>query len=334
MKRIGFIFDGIIAFENLRQSAIRASKQKKNRLSVAAFLFNYEAELLQLQKELIEGVYSPGRFHQFSIYDPKERQICVAPFRDRVLHQAICAVLEPILDKRYIFDSYVCRKGKGTHRALDRCQVFTRQYTYFLKCDVRKYYDTINHDVLKSLIRSIIKDHRAIKLLDRIIDHYQVLGKGLPIGNLTSQHFANLYLNGADHFIKETCKMRGYIRYMDDLVLFSDSKQTLHVSLFGLENYLKSERKLALKENKTIIAPVTQGIPFLGFRQFPNLRRVQNAKVKRFRKKIQQREKQFLRGDIDERTLVRSVNSLVGFVRHADSVQLRRRIFHESGIDV
>jgi RNA-directed DNA polymerase len=197
MKRANGLFEPMIRFDNLIRAAGRASRGKRHQPAVARFLFDLEPGLLRLQAALANGTYRPGRYTVFEIRDPKRRRICAAPFRDRVVHHAVYNILEPYLDKRLIFDTYACRTGKGGHAAIHRAQRFARRHRYFLKCDIKRYFESIDHNILKVLLRRIIKDRRLLAILGTIIDHqppYTELGRGLPIGNLTSQHFANLYL--------------------------------------------------------------------------------------------------------------------------------------------
>jgi retron-type reverse transcriptase len=219
MKRSGGLFEKIIAFDNLLLAARKAQRGKRHRTSVAHFLFHLEPQILTLQEELRAGTYRMQPYHTFTIYEPKQRQICAAAFRDRVVQHALCTVLDPLFEASFIHDTYACRRGKGTHAAVRRAQQFARKFPYVLKCDVRKYYDSIDHAVLKALLRRQLKDTACLALLDHIIAHPlpgSRPGKGLPIGNLTSQYFANLYLGELDHLVKERLRCKGYVRYMDD----------------------------------------------------------------------------------------------------------------------
>ncbi|MCP4399318.1 MAG: RNA-dependent DNA polymerase, partial [bacterium] len=228
MKRAGNLFEEIACFHNLRLAAYKAFLGgKKFTPRAAAFYLNLEQELLVLEQELLSGSYRPAPYNSFIIYEPKKRRISASDFRDRVVHHAICNLLEPLLDKSLIFDSYACRTGKGSHAAVKRAQHFACRFRYCLKCDIRKYFETLDHQRLKQLLARKIKDPRLLDLLGVIIDHavpeYQP-GKGLPIGALTSQLFANLYLGELDHLVKECMRVKGYLRYMDDFLLFGSQK--------------------------------------------------------------------------------------------------------------
>ncbi|MGH9847015.1 MAG: RNA-directed DNA polymerase, partial [Blastocatellia bacterium] len=213
-----------------------------------------------------------------------------------------------------IADTFACRPGKGTHAAVRRAQAFARGHRYYLQCDVRKYFPSISHDVLKALLRRQIKDARVVELLDRIIDHplptAVEAGRGLPIGNLTSQYFANLYLGELDHFVKERLRVKGYLRYMDDFLLFGADKRHLRELHAAIQAFVGEKLCLELKEEATTIAPVSQGTRFLGFRVFPQLVKLTGEKWRRFRHRVQSLEEDFSAGLITEDELARSVGSM------------------------
>ncbi|MBM3776556.1 MAG: hypothetical protein FJW37_15555, partial [Acidobacteria bacterium] len=298
------------------------------------FYFHLETELLRLEEELQSGAYVPSPYRTFMVYEPKPRRICAADIRDRVVHHAICNLLETILEGFSIHDSYACRPDKGTHRAVRRAQVCSRRHRFFLKLDVRHFFETVDHACLKTRLRRKFKDMRLLDLLERIIDHPQPggqPGKGLPIGNLTSQHFANFYLGYADHFLKDELGVGDYLRYMDDMLVFGDDKEELHRLLAAVRRFLQEQLSLELKEEAVVLAPVSQGISFLGFRVFPGLIRLQRAGWVRFRRRIQEREQAYRQGAIDEQGLVQSVQSLLGHLRHADTLRLRQDFFTRVG---
>jgi retron-type reverse transcriptase len=333
MKRHGNLFEKIITFENLLLASKNAIRGKKGKKAVASFYFHLENELLSLQSELASGEYRPRPYVQFEVREPKVRQICSSDFRDRVVHHAVCNFMEPIFETKSIYDSYACRRDKGAHLAVSRCQGFTRKYKYFLKCDIRKFFESIDHEILKSLLQRTLKDQRLLSLLSIIIDHRvegNELGRGLPIGNLTSQHFANFYLGQLDHFLKDRLRVPGYLRYMDDFISFSNDKAVLHKVLEEIEQFTDKQLKLRLKDKVTLIAPVSEGVPFLGFRIFPGLIRIKRENLVRMRRKIHKKEQLYLRGRVSEKSLVQSVNSIVGHVAHVNSLGERRRIFEKS----
>jgi hypothetical protein len=241
-------------------------------------------------------------------------------------------VLEPIFEHCLIYDTYACRKDKGTLRALKRARLFCRQHPYFLKLDVHKFFDSVDHDVLKIQLRQKIKDADLLWLLDIFIDHpvpWTEPGKGIPIGNLTSQHFANFYLSGLDHYIKEYLRIEGYVRYMDDLVLFADEKDTLRDACKRIESYLKENLRLRIKAGDLLLAPVTQGLSFLGFRIFPGVIRINRKGWRRFRRKLIKGNGQLLKSEIDYEGWHRCVASLIGHVQQANTRNLRASLFTE-----
>ncbi len=301
---------------------------------MARFIFHLETEVLRLEEEIRSRIYRPLPYRTFMVHDPKDRRICAADFRDRVVHHAACKSLDPLLESKYIYDTYACRREKGTHRAVRRAQAFARRHDFFLKLDIHKFFDSVDHEVLKAAFRKCIKDPDFLRLLDIFVDHpvpWCAPGKGIPIGNLTSQHFANFYLDPVDHFIKEKLRLTGYLRYMDDLVLFADEKRTLWKSLEMVRELLERRLLLSIKKGSVLLAPVYQGIPFLGMRIFPSVVRIDRAGWRRFRRKVMSRERDFSRGFIDEEALTRSMSSLVGHLKHENTRNLRANFLERPG---
>ncbi|MBT7306610.1 MAG: RNA-directed DNA polymerase [Gammaproteobacteria bacterium] len=333
MRRVGHVFSQVVGFENLLQAAHQAARGKKMQLRVAHFIFHLESELLQIQGELEQSNWQPGNFRIFEISEPKPRRISAADFRDRVVHHAICKVLGPIFDKRMIFDSWACRSGKGSHRAVQRAKRFSGKYPYYLKCDIRRYFDNVDHAVLKQLLRRILKDRPMLDVLDKIIDHPlpgAAPGKGLPIGNLPSQYFANLYLGELDHELKDRYGIKAYLRYMDDMLVFAQDKQQLHDVLATIEHFIEVKLQLKLKPSATCIAPVTEGVPFLGFRIFPGLVRLNAQSLRRFRRRLSLCEQEYRLGKIDVDQLAASVQSMLAHLQHADTHRLRQSLLSSS----
>ena len=330
MKRHGYLFERIVTFDNLLLAGKKALRGKKDRPVVAQFYFHLETELLHLEEELRSDTYAPRPYRTFMVREPKPRRICAADIRDRVVHHAICNLLEPVFEAFSIADSYACRKDKGTHRAIHRAQQLSRQYGFFLKLDVRKFFENVDHTQLKERLKRKFKDAKLLALLERIIDQPipgGVPGKGLPIGNLTSQHFANFYLGYLDHYVKDELGVKGYLRYMDDMLFFGDDKEDLHRLRAFVRGFLQAPLQLELKEERCFLAPVTVGIPYLGFRIFPRLIRLQRPGWTRFKRRVREREQAYQEGQLDERGLVQSVQSLLGHTQHANTLQLRRNLF-------
>lgn len=343
MKRHGQLFAQICAFENLLKAAQQAQKGKRTQTNVARFNFHLERELLKLQRELTQKTWQPGPYTSFYIYEPKRRLISAAPYRDRVVHHALCNLIEPIFERGFIRDSYANRKDKGTHRAVARCTEFCRQRRYVLKGDIRKYFPAIDHQILYRLISRKIKDPDALWLIGRIIDsanpqepmHEYFPGddlftphqrrQGIPIGNLTSQFFANIYLDGFDHFVKRQLQCACYIRYVDDFVIFSDDKDHLHQVRGQVEEYLEGLR-LRLHQHKCQVFPVTQGIPFLGYRIFPTHRRLKRENARRFEQRLRRLSAGYARHQLSLPQVGQSIQSWIAHAAHADTFGLRRRL--------
>lgn len=339
------MFDCVYSFPNLLFAAHKAAKNKRSKASTADFLFRLEPELLSIQAELANKIWSPRGYRTFRIYDPKERIISAAPFRDRVVHHALCNIIEPIFERGFIFDSYANRVGKGTHRAIERFQKYALKYPFVLKCDIRKFFPSLDHQVLKQEIRRRIWCPDTLWLIDTIIDgsnsqedvpHHFFPGddlfthherrRGLPIGNLTSQFWANVYLDRFDHFAKETLRVPGYIRYVDDFVLFADSKEQLNQWRGDLQDFLNGLR-LVLHPNKTQVFRCADGVPFLGFQVFPYHCYVRKEKVRRYRRFLKKKIKQYRARQIAPDELENALNAWLGHVRFGQSERLEYQVF-------
>lgn len=303
MKTRKYLFSQIVAFENLLDAANLAAEGKREDASVMQYFDNLEENLFHLQGALVSKSYRPHKYHTFFIYDRKPRLISAAPFHDRVLHHALMNVIGPVLERGLIFDTYANRTGKGTHQAIRRFQHFMQRYRFVLKCDIKEYFPSIDLEILKTLIRRCIRDPQVLWLIDTIIDYsneqIEVIDhfpgddlftplkrrKGLPIGNLTSQNFANFYLSPLDHFIKETLRCPAYVRYVDDFTLFGNDKAELQRSLAAIMRFLERLR-LKLNLNRCTIFPSSAGGRFLGQIVFPTHRRLTGENVRRFRKRL------------------------------------------------
>ncbi len=287
------IFEKIIGLGNLFLAWREFKRGKKRRLDVQEFEFNLEDNLFQLHSELKNKKYKHGQYIPFYVTDPKLRHIHKACVRDRVLHQAIFRILYPIFDKHFIFDSYSCRIDKGTHKAVTSLEVFCRKLSwnnnktiFALKCDIKKFFDSIDQNILASLIQAKVKDDNAMWLIDVIIKSFP---KGLPLGNVTSQLFANIYLNELDQFVKHNLKERYYIRYCDDFVILNGNPQYLLELSENINSFLVDKLKLHLHPNKIIIRKHTQGIDFLGYVVLPNHRVLRTQTKRRLLKRINEK---------------------------------------------
>jgi RNA-directed DNA polymerase len=330
VKRAGSLFEQVVSFPALRRAALRAARRKRAKPSTAAFLVDLESEVLALERELRSKTWVPRPFRTFSVSDPKPRTISAADFRDRVVHHALCSVLEPLFERAAIFDSYACRKDKGTHAAVLRAQTFSRRRAFYLKLDVRHFFETADHAVLKAQVRRRVKDRDLLWLVDTILDHGapgSPPGRGLPIGNLTSQHLANHCLTDLDHFVKQDLRVREYLRYMDDLILLDDQKARLWEARDGIAGFLRDQLALALKEEVTLLAPVLEGLPFLGFRVWPSLIRLDPRAARRFRARMRDLQHGLEEGALSEEEAARSGASVVGHVAFANTMNFRRSFF-------
>lgn len=324
MKRVGQLFPIVTSFENLLLAFRKARKGTRTRPEVTEYSFHLEGRLLDLQERLLGGIYQPQAYHYFKINDPKERLISVAPFEDRIVHHALINVLEPIYEKIFIFDSYATRKGKGMHAAINRAQGFLRGSSWYLKADIDHYFDSMRHDVLLALIERKIKDAAVLALIERIVANGGGGGTGLPIGNLTSQFFANVYLNPLDHFVKEQLRARHYLRYMDDFVLFEPEKERLKRIRPAIADFLFEKLSLQLKVKATFINSAQNGLTFLGRRIFPNVVRFARPNLRNVLRRLRQGRQRFLRGQLLEEQYLQSMNSYWSLLGHHQSYQLRR----------
>jgi len=351
MIKISDIYPKIISKENLYRAAYMAAKARRYTDTVAGFNFYLEEEIEKIHGELREKTYNHGEYRVFTVYDPKERKIAAAPFKDRVVHHAVHDVIEPLIDKEFIYHSYACRKNKGTHKAIDWAQKFLRLNAFCLHGDIKKYFQSIDHRILKEIIGRNIVDEDLLWLLDEVIDSApSVIASeakqslkagllrrcarndnkaGLPIGNLTSQFFANLYLNELDYFVKFDLGAKFYIRYMDDFLIFENDREKLAVFKSKIRDFLKVKLALVLHEGKSQIYSTGNGIKFLGFRIFRNHRRLATNNVRRFKKRIKKFGYLLDYGQIRGSQIRDSVRCWVAHSSYANTNGLRLSMFNE-----
>ena len=332
MKRANDLYRWIAEPENLRLAFWKAQRGKGHRPEVQAFRAELEKRLQEMREALQDRAVPVGDYHYFTVRDPKERQICAAAFRERVLHHAILNVCEPIFERYAIDDTYACRPGKGTHRAVVRAQYFARRFPFCVKMDIARYFDSIDHGVLLCRLERLFKDRDLVWLFERILMSYQTAsGKGLPIGNLTSQHFANLYLGALDHHVKEGCRVKGYLRYMDDFLGFGESKEQVRCLLSGIRAFVQEELLLQLRDGVEK-KPCAAGVSFLGYRVFPHRTGLTRRSRRRFADKLRAYETEFAEGRWGEAELARRMQAVVGFTEWADAVGFRRKVIAELGV--
>ncbi len=340
------LHEQIYAWDNLCLAYQNASRGKRGRSATALFELLLADNLLQLKQELAQKTYQPGKYNSFYIHEAKRRLISAAPFRDRVVHHALCNITVPYLERLFIEDSYANRKGKGTHRALDRCTQFSRQYKYVLQCDIRQFFPSIDHSILSNILSNMLPDQSAMWLIERILksgrgvlsEEYEMVyfpgddlfstnrTRGLPIGNLTSQWWANCYLNPFDQFVKRELGCKAYLRYVDDFLLFSNYKYEL---FHWREKIIKrlAQLRLTLHEEQAYPKPVGEGIPFLGFIVFLDHRRLKARKGYAFRRKLRHLVKSAPSDQINS-----SVQGWINHVRYGNTFELRRSVLEEVGL--
>ncbi|MDA1190067.1 MAG: reverse transcriptase/maturase family protein [Candidatus Poribacteria bacterium] len=342
----GTTFASILEWENLVNAFRKAAKGKRGRPPAARFEVGVADRLIDLQRELRDGTYAPGAYRHFFIHEPKRRLISAAPFRDRVVHHALCNRIEPVFDARFIPDSYANRRRKGTHAALDRLQQFARRWRYVLRMDVVKHFPSLDHAILTDEIARVVQDERTLWLVRIILDSGKdtfadevepvvfpgddlfaaLRPRGLPIGNLTSQFWSNVYLNPFDWFVKRELRCPAYLRYVDDFALFGDDKSQLWEWKSAVIERLQRLR-LTIHESQAQVAPVKDGIPWLGFVVYPDHRRLKRRNVVKFTRRLRRNLDLYDKDAISFAELDASVKGWVNHVRYADTWGLRQHVF-------
>ena len=338
------MYNALMSWSNLLLAYKKASAGKRGQANVATFEYRLEDNILRLQEELREKTYRPGPYENFYIHEPKRRLISAAPFRDRVVHHALCNIIEPIFERSFIFDSYANRIGKGTHRALARCQKFARRFKYVLPLDLRQFFPSIDHAVLYGTLARKIRDAEVLWLAKLILisgegvlreaydlayfpgdDLFAALRpRGLPIGNLTSQFWANVYLNAFDHFVKRELGCPAYLRYVDDLLFFANDKNLLWQWKPRIQQRLAGLR--VTTHPGAHPRPVREGIAFLGFVVYPQQRRLKRRKGVYFQRKLRELITAYRAGQIALATINASVRGWINHVRYANTIGLRKAV--------
>lgn len=338
-KTYNHIYPAIYAFAALHAAYLKARRGKRHTQEVQRFEQDLEGNLIALQNELIWGSYRAGSYRHFTIYEPKERQVAALPFRDRVVQHALVAAIEPIWERRFIADSYACRPGKGTHKGADRAQAMLRQVqrahgrVFVFKADIAKYFYSIDHRILKALLRRRICCRKTLRLLDAIIDSTATPGAlapvGLPIGNLTSQLFANIYLHALDEYVKHQLRERHYLRYMDDFCIIGHDKAHLQRLRLAVEGFLWQELRLRTNA-KTQVFPLGdkygRALDFLGYRIWTTHRKLRKSSIARICHKLRAFQRHYASGAVTLARIRQSIKSWVAHAKHAESYGLRRRL--------
>lgn len=336
----------ITAWDNLWLAYRKAAKGKRGRIPAAGFEHQVADKLVRLQAELREKSYRPGAYHHFFIHEPKRRKISAAPFRDRVVHHALCNLIEPVFDARFIPHSCANRVGRGTHAAIDHLQACARQHRHVLRMDIVKHFPSLDHAVLRAEIARVVRDDGLLWLVDQILDsgrdvlkdEYQMVWfpgddlfalnrpRGLPIGNLTSQFWSNVYMNPLDWFVQRELGCNAYLRYVDDFALFSNSKQQLWEWRAAIIERL-ARLRLTAHETEAQVTQTKDGIPWLGFVVYPTHRKLKKRNAVSFTRRLERSINAYESGAITFAELDASVQGWINHVRYADTWGLRRHIF-------
>lgn len=331
------LYEQVYQFENILNAAYQCRLGKTTNTAVLSFFNNLEENVINIQNELVWQMYQMSLYHHFYVFEPKRRLISAPHFRDRVVHRAIYNVIEPLFDRQYIYDSYACRKGKGTHKGADRAQSFVQQVerkhgkAYALKADISKYFSSIDHSILKSILDQKLRCQRTKALLFYIIDNSpsDAPGVGIPLGNLTSQVFANVYLHELDWFVKHTLKAPKYMRYMDDFTIIHHDKAQLHKWREQIERFLWSQLRLQTN-SKTQVFPIAKhsgrALDFLGYRIYSTHRLLRKCSVKRIKTKLRKFQKKYAAGEVDLIDIQQNIQSWLGHARHASTKKLTQKL--------
>lgn len=349
-KRHADLFGQIANFAALREAALKAALGKRRKPGAAAFMANLETNVLRIERALLEGRWQSGGYTEIELHEPKRRIVSAAPFRDRVVHHALCAVVGPIFERGFIDDTFANRKGKGTHRAIARYEQFRNRHAHVLRADIYRYFPAIDHAILKADLRRRIACPQTLWLLDKIIDGSNAQEpvdllfpgddlltpltrrRGLPIGNLTSQLFGNVYLDALDHFVKEVLRAP-YVRYVDDFALFDDDPAVLADWRQRIDGFL-ARRRLKLHPVKTFVAPTTETAEFLGLVLLPgDHRRLPESSVRRFRNRLRGLRDRWRAGTVADETVVQHVQSWIAHAEHANTWRLRHALFRGGWFD-
>jgi RNA-directed DNA polymerase len=342
------MFDDVCSWENLLRSYQGAARGKRGRPAVAAFELALEDNLVLLTSDLQSGRYRPGPYASFSIHEPKRRLISAAPFRDRVVHHALCNVIEPVFERRFVAGSFANRVGKGTHRAIDLAQSLARRYRYVLQADVQQFLPSVDHAILREELARVVKDPQVLQIADAVLrsgegvlseaydqvffpgdDLFAALRpRGLPIGNLTSQFWANVYMNPFDHFVTRELRCAGYVRYVDDVLLYSDHKDQLWTWLDAVRDRL-ARLRLTI-HGGAHPRPVAEGFPFLGFVVSPLRRRLRRHRGIHFQRRLASLIRARQQGELSHAALADSILGWTNHARFGNTVGLRKSVLRRA----
>lgn len=332
------MYDELCSLKNLGLAFRKARKGKTTKDYVIKFAENLKENLGQLRLELLIHSYKPRPLQTFILRDPKTRKISKSHFRDRIIHHALYNVISNLFEKDFIYDSYANRLRKGTLKAIERFDQFQRivskNYTltaFVLKADIRKYFDNVDHVLLLSIIKKKVTDHKVIWLIKTILSNHksEKEGKGMPLGNLTSQFFANVFLNELDHFVKHTLKAKYYIRYVDDFVIFNQSPRVLYNFMNEIDIFLRERLALQLHPDKTRIILLTKGVEFLGVKIFPHHKFIKGKNLRKFYRKLEMIYSDYDRKLVNYDTIYDFLEGWSAYARTANTYKLRKRIIRD-----
>jgi len=326
MKRQGHLLEQIADLHNLYEALYKAQKGKPFKPYVSAYREQLQENLQRLQRQIISCEVETGNYHTFTIYDPKKRLICATPFSQRVLHHAIMNICHASFDKHQIASSFASRSGKGTYAALDKARQYNQQYRWFLKLDVRKYFESIDHAILKKQLHRLFKDTPLLLLFEQIIDSYSTAGqKSVPIGNLTSQYFANHYLSVADHYVIRVLQVPAYVRYMDDMVLWHHDKEELLAIGYRFQEFIARELLLELKP--FCLNEPRKGLPFLGYLLYKDQVRLAPRSKKRFIATSALYDAKLQTGLWSQKEFANHAMPLFAFTEYANAKEFRKNVY-------
>ena len=323
------------SYENLELAFNKAKKRKTLQPYVIKFEKQLQQNLLQLRNELRAHIYKPKPLTTFILREPKTRKISKSHFRDRIIHHAICNIIELVFEKQFIHDSYANRIGKGTFNAIKRFDKFKRKASknnkkicFVLKADIKQYFETVDHKILLSIIKKTIKDKKIIWLIKLIISNHNTIkkGKGMPLGNLTSQFFANVYLNELDQYVKHELKSKYYIRYVDDFVIFHTSRKKLENFKQKINIFLQQKLKLKLHHDKSKVIKLHKGINFLGFRIFFHHKLMRKNNIQKFERKLNRLRNLYQQNEIDREKIIEKFEGWLAYTKHANTYKYRKKL--------
>lgn len=329
------LYDKVYSYDNLELAFKKARKGKTLKPYVIEFEKQLKQNLLNLRQELLLHTYTPKPLQTFILRDPKTRKISKSDFRDRVVHHAVCNVIEPIFDKTFIYDSYANRINKGTHKAIQRFDTFKHKVSrnntrncFVLKADIKHYFETVNHNILLEIISRKIDDENVLWLITCILSNHSTIqkGVGMPLGNLTSQFFANVYLNELDQFVKHKLRAKHYIRYVDDFVILHTSSNTLKEYKQKINSFLQHKLKLELHPDKSKILQLRNGINFLGVRIFPHHKLIRKKNINKFQRKLEQLKSAYKQDKIDREKVVEKFEGWLTYISQANTYKCRKNL--------